>query len=91
MVIRKRQTRARRSCEGTICEFDMAGPLPFLSMKVCRCGFLYLLGFARAEIDGKDKERFQVQRIMADTCQRSDIDARRTTDRFWHLSAIKLR
>ena len=44
-------------------------------MKVRRYRFPYLLGFARAEINGEDKERFQVWRIMADARQRSDIDS----------------
>ena len=43
-------------------------------MKAGRRGFLYLFGFARAEINGEDKERLQVRRIMADARQRSDID-----------------
>jgi hypothetical protein len=43
-------------------------------MKVGRRGFLYLLGFARAEINGEDKERCQVRGIMADARQRSDIN-----------------
>ncbi len=59
---------------GRNCEFNVTGPLPLLSMKVGRRGFLYLLGFAGAEINGEDEERFQVRRIMADACQRSDID-----------------
>src|SRR5712671_6151260 len=52
----------------------MAGSAPALSVKVGRHGSLYLFGFARAEINGEDKERFQVRRIMADARQRSDID-----------------
>jgi hypothetical protein len=43
-------------------------------MKPRRRRFLYLLGFSRAEINEENKERFQVRRIMPDTCQRSDIN-----------------
>ena len=75
----RRYRRLRLAIRGTIplrlvpgelgvCEFGVAGPLQSLSMKVGRRGFLYRLGFARAEINGEDKERFQVWRIMADAC-----------------------